>query len=767
MASDANLGADSERAAEVSYEGPAGGWGSLRGVARIFGEEWPSPMAIETLVRQNKPRGFVCVSCGWGRPAEPHPFEFCENGAKATLWELTSRRCAPQFFAEHTVTELLSRSDFDLEQQGRLTHPLRYDSATDRYLPCGWEEAFAAIGARLKALPPKTVVFYSSGRTSLEASYPYALFARLYGTNSLPDSSNMCHETTSVALKNTLGSPVGTVVLDDFNTCDAVFFFGQNAGSNSPRILHPLQDLVKRGGLIVTFNPVRERGLEYFTNPQNLIEMLTDRQTRISSQYHQVKTGGDIAAILGLCKHVLAADDDARRDGARRVIDADFIAGHTHGFESFEAKVRATPWEAIEAESGLTRASIESAAEVYVRAERVIGVYGMGLTQHRRAHECIAMLVNLLLLRGMIGRDGAGVSPVRGHSNVQGQRTVGITEKPELVPLDQISRQFGFEAPREKGMNTVEACEGVLKGEVKAFLGLGGNFVRAVPEREAVEKAWRDLELTVQVATKLNRSHLVNGKRAYLFPCLGRTEEDVQASGAQAVTIEDTFSCVSGSIGRRKPASEQLRSEVAIVAGLAKATLTPNPKVPWDEWVADYGRIRNEIAETYPGDFHDFNARMWTPGGFYRGNSARERIWKTASGKAEFTTPQYLSAVGFEAAPGRYRLMTMRSNDQFNTTIYGYSDRLRGIEGERMVLMMAPQDIAGAGLSEGQKVTLVTDLDDGLSRKVSGLKIIPYDLPLGAVAGYFPELNTLSPISRRDKLSDTPASKAIPVRIET
>jgi len=765
MASDANLGADSERDAEVSYEGPAGGWGSLRGVARIFGEEWPSPMAIETLVRQNKPRGFVCVSCGWGRPADPHPFEFCENGAKATLWELTSRRCPPQFFADHTVTELLSWSDFDLEQQGRLTHPLRYDPPTDRYLPCGWEEAFAAIGARLKALPPKTVVFYSSGRTSLEASYLYALFARLYGTNSLPDSSNMCHETTSVALKNTLGSPVGTVVLDDFNTCDAVFFFGQNAGSNSPRILHPLQDLVKRGGLIVTFNPVRERGLEYFTNPQNLIEMLTDRQTRISSQYHQVKTGGDIAAILGLCKHVLAADDDARRDGARRVIDAAFIASHTHGFESFEAKVRATPWEAIEAESGLTRASIESAAEVYVRAERVIGVYGMGLTQHRRAHECIAMLVNLLLLRGMIGRDGAGVSPVRGHSNVQGQRTVGITEKPELVPLDRISRQFGFEPRREKGMNTVEACEGVLKGEVKAFLGLGGNFVRAVPEREAVEKAWRDLELTVHVATKLNRSHLVNGRRAYLLPCLGRTEEDVQASGPQAVTIEDTFSCVSGSIGRRKPASEHLRSEVAIVAGLAKATLAPNPKVPWDEWVADYGRIRDEIAETYPEDFHDFNARIWTPGGFYRGNSARERIWKTASGKAEFTTPQHLSAVGFEPAPGRYRLMTMRSNDQFNTTIYGFSDRLRGIEGARDVLLINSDDIRRAGLREGEIVSLVSDAEDGVERRVDGLKVTPFSLPDGCLAAYYPEMNPLMPLWACDEESKTPAAKSVPVRI--
>jgi molybdopterin-dependent oxidoreductase alpha subunit len=643
---------------------------------------------------------------------------------------------------------------------------LRYDVASDRYLLCGWDEAFAAIGAKLKTLDPKSIIFYSSGRASLETSYLYALFARLYGTNSLPDSSNMCHETTSVALKKTLGSPVGTVVLDDFAKCDAVFFFGQNARSNSPRILHPLQDLAKRGVPIITFNPVRERGLEFFTNPQNLVEMLTSSETRISSQYHQVKTGGDIAAIFGICKHVLAADDQAKRNRGRRILHADFIASHTHGFEAFEAKVRATPWKAIEAESGLSREAIEGAAEVYVRAERVIGVYGMGLTQHRRGYENVAMLVNMLLLKGMIGAAGAGISPVRGHSNVQGQRTVGITEKPELAPLDRIARQFGFEPPREKGMNTVEACEGILAGRVKAFLGLGGNFVRAIPEREAMEKTWRNLELTVQVATKLNRSHLVNGKRAYLLPCLGRTEEDIQASGPQAVTIEDTFSCISGSTGRRKPASEHLKSEVAIVAGLAQATVAPNPKVPWDEWVGDYGLIRDQIEKTYPDMFHEFNARMWTPGGFYRGNPARERIWKTESGKAEFTTPLHLSAAGFDERPGRYRLMTMRSNDQFNTTIYGLSDRLRGIEGARDVLLINPDEMAPAGLQRGEIVSLVSDAGDGVERRVDGLKVMPFSLPDGCVGAYYPEMNPLMPLWNYDGESKTPAAKSVPVRIE-
>ncbi len=358
------------------------------------------------------------------------------------------------------------------------------------------------------------------------------------------------------------------------------------------------------------------------------------------------------------------------------MLDVEFIEPHTSGFEAFEAKVRATSWEEIEAQSGLSRQAIEEAAQVYVEAERVIGIYGMGLTQHRHGFENVAMFVNLLLLKGNIGREGTGISPVRGHSNVQGQRTVGITEKPELAPLDKIAEQFGFDPPREKGMNTVEACEGILSGKVNAFVGLGGNFVRAIPERETMEAAWTNMRLTVQVATKLNRSHLINGKVAYLLPCLGRTEEDIQATGPQAVTMEDTFSCIHGSIGRRKPASEHLMSEAAIVAGLAKATLPPNPKVRWDEWIGDYGLIRDLIAETYPDQFHDFNARMWTPGGFYRGNSARDRVWKTESGKAEFTTPQHLSAAGFEDAPGRFRLITMRSNDQFNTTIYGYSDRL-------------------------------------------------------------------------------------------
>ena len=748
----------------VEYDGPAGGWGSLKGIARIFGKEWATPAALDTLRRQNKPKGFMCVSCSWAKPADYHTFEFCENGAKATLWELTTRRCTPEFFAKHTVSELRNWNDYDLEQQGRLTHPMRYDLASDRYVPCEWEEAFAAIGSQLKSLDPQSVVFYSSGRASLETSYLYALFARLYGCNNLPDSSNMCHETTSVALKKLIGVGVGTVVYQDLSSCDAMFFFGQNTGSNSPRFLHPLQDAAKRGVQVITFNPVREKGLETFINPQHPLEMLTGKETVISSQYHQVKAGGDIAVILCICKHVFAADDQAKANG-RRVLDVPFIEQHTHGFEEFEAKVRSTSWDEIEAASGLSRADIERAAQVYVEADRVIGIYGMGLTQHFHGFDNIAMLLNMLLLKGNIGRDGTGLSPVRGHSNVQGQRTVGISEKPELVPLDKLAKQFGFEPPRKKGLNTVETCEGILSGKVKAFFGLGGNFVRAIPERAAMEAAWTKMELTVQVATKLNHSHLVNGKAAYLLPCRGRTEQDMQASGPQAVTVEDTFSCIQGSSGLRTPASEHLKSEPAIVAGIAKATLPSNPRVRWDDWVGDYGLIRDLIAETYPKEFHDFNARMFTPGGFYRGNAARERIWKTKSGKAEFTAPQTLSSTGFKDAPDRYRLVTLRSNDQFNTTIYGFSDRLRGIEGTRQVLLINPKEIERAGLQEGQMVSLVSDAEDGVHREVGPLKITPFNLPDGCIASYYPEMNPLIALSHHDQESKTPAGKSVPVRI--
>jgi molybdopterin-dependent oxidoreductase alpha subunit len=749
----------------VHYEGAEGGWGSLRGIGETAFRERPTVGALDTLRRQNKVGGFMCVSCAWTKPAHPHAVEFCENGAKATLWELTTRRCTPDFFANHTISELRTWRDHDLEQQGRLTHPMRYDAASDMYVPCEWEEAFAAIGAELRALEPRSTVFYSSGRASLETSYLYALFARLYGHNNLPDSSNMCHETTSVALKKLIGSPVGTCVLSDFHLCDAIFFFGQNTGSNSPRLLHPLQEAVKRGVKIVTFNPVREKGLEAFKNPQSPKEMLTPAATQISTLYLQVKAGGDIAAITGLIKHVLAAEERKWAEEKLHVLDVDFISQHTEGFDALKAKVDAIGWEEIERESGLDRADLAEAAQIYIDANRSIAMYGMGLTQHVHGFDNLAALTNLWLLKGNVGRDGTGISPVRGHSNVQGQRTVGISEKPELVPLDKIAELFGFDPPRDEGLNTVGACEKIISGEVKAFIGLGGNFVRAIPERERMEEAWQTLRLTVQVATKLNRSHLINGEIAYLLPCLGRSEEDAQSGGAQKVTMEDSLSCIHGSFGKNTPASKDLKSEVAIVAGIAKATLPPNPTVKWDEWTGNYDLIRDLIERTYPEQFHDFNARVFTPGGFYRGNSARERVWKTESGKAAFTEPRTLNALGVGDAPDRYRLITLRSNDQFNTTIYGYSDRLRGIEGTRDVVLMNPEDMARHGLTAGQVVALESDAGDGVARKVGGLAVTPFLLPTGCLGAYYPEMNPLIPLWYHDRESRTPAAKGVPVRI--
>lgn len=745
----------------IDYDGSAGGWGSVRGIVQTMAREMSSPGALATLRTQNKTGGFMCTSCAWGKPKHPHAFEFCENGAKATLWELTTHRCTPDFFAKHSVTELRTWNDHDLESEGRLTHPMRYDAASDHYIACTWDEAFTTIGTELKAIDPKAAVFYASGRASLETSYLYALFARLYGHNNLPDSSNMCHETTSVTLTELIGSPVGTCTLDDFEHCDAIFFFGQNTGTNSPRFLHPLQKAVERGCKIVTFNPILEKGLISFTNPQRPGQMLTGGDTELSCQYLQVRAGGDIAAIMGLCKHVFA--QDAARGGT--LIDRAFIAEHCTGFDAFRDKAQATSWESIERESGLSRAALEQAGQVYVEAKRVIGVYGMGLTQHVHGFENIAMLVNLLLMGGHIGRPGTGICPVRGHSNVQGQRTVGISEKPELVPLDTLAEQFGFDPPRDTGMTTVEVCEAVLDGSARAFVGLGGNFLRAIPDQGRIEPEWEKLQLTVQIATKLNRGHLFNGRTSFLLPCLGRSEEDLQAGGPQTVTVEDSFSHIHASLGHRSPASEHLKSELAIVAGIAKQTLPMNPNVRWDEWTGDYALVRDLIAQTYHEQFHDMNARIFEPGGFYRGNSARERVWKTESGKAQFTAPAMLAATDIPDDHGRYRLVTVRSNDQFNTTIYGYSDRLRGIEGKRDVVLICPADMAAAGLVAGQRIALVGDAGDGHNRRIDGLEIVPFDLPSGTIVGYYPELNPLIALSHHDQASKTPASKAVPVRI--
>lgn len=744
----------------------AGGWQSLKAVARYTLEEGNVAQITRALLQQNKTDGFACVSCAWAKPAEPRVAEFCENGAKATAWELTSRRLSPDFFDAHPVGELRGWSDHELEAGGRLTAPMRYDRAIDRYVEVTWDEAIADIAARLRALraeDPKSAVFYASGRASLETSYAWQLFARVYGNNNLPDSSNMCHESTSVALPQSIGVPIGTVHLEDFGQADCLLFVGQNPGVNSPRMLHLIKEARDRGVPIISFNPLRESGLVRFVDPQSPMQMLTPASTTVSTQYLQVKVGGDLAAMTGVAKALLTS---AAAGG--QGLDREFIAQHTHGFDAFAAWVMRQSWEEIERESGLARAALERVAAVLGGAKAVIAVYGMGLTQHRLGVKNVQMLCNLLLMGGHLGRPGAGICPVRGHSNVQGQRTVGITEKPELAPLDQLAQQYNFEPPRDKGLDTVGACQGVLDGSVRAMLNLGGNLLRSVPDNARLEPAWSRLALTVHVATKLNHTHLVPGDTSYLLPCIGRIEIDRQAGREQRVSMEDSTGFIHASQGVAEPADERLRSELAIVSALAEATVGDAAQVPWAGWREDYARVRAAIAETYPKIFHDFETRFVQPGGFPKPNAARERDWKTPTGKANFIVPGAL--VADPDAPGHppqtLRLMTMRSDDQFNTTIYSLDDRFRDVSGTREVLFMNEADIARHGLRAGQRINVRTAADDGVVREVRGLVVRAYDIPEGCVAGYYPECNPLVPLWHYAEGSHVPAYKSAPIFVQ-
>jgi molybdopterin-dependent oxidoreductase alpha subunit len=747
------------------------------------------------LSHQNKPDGYMCVSCAWAKPAKTHPLEFCENGAKATAWEVTSRRADAKFFATHKLSELLTWRDHDLEEKGRLAEPMRWDASSDTYKPVSWEAAFDEIGRELRALNPESVEFYTSGRASLETAYMYQLFARMYGSNHLPDCSNMCHETSSVALPQSIGASVGTAVLSDFQNTDCIFYIAQNVGTSSPRLLHDLQDAVDRGVKIVAINPLRERGLERFINPQSPSQMLTGKETQIASSYYQVRSGGDVAALFGICKALIEADDILRRSAVslvagddaepnppsnaaaiafaasiaaadrKHVLDHDFIQQHTAGFEEFAAAARSHSWEDLERVSGLTRDQMMDAAKTYAMSDAVMMVYGMGLTQHVMGGHNIHMVVNLALLRGNIGKPGANICAVRGHSNVQGQRTVGITEKPGLVPLDKLAELYDFEPPRWSGHSTVEACAAIIKGDTRAFISLGGNFLRAVPDTDVIEPSWQRLRLTVNVATKLNRSHVMHGEIAYLLPCLGRLEVDEQASGPQAVSIESSVAHFHASRGRSKPASATLKSEPAIVAGLAKATLQGKGKVDWDKWVGNYAEVRNAIELTYPETFRGFNERLFQPGGFPRPVPARERKWVTANGKANFLTPPRLFPDFQAEGADVLFLTTLRSNDQFNTTIYGYSDRFRGIEGTRHVLLMNPVDIERLGLTAEDAVDLVTAIDTERTRSVGGLRVVAYGIPAGSCAAYYPETNPLFPLSHHEPEAKTPGYKLLPVHV--
>jgi molybdopterin-dependent oxidoreductase alpha subunit len=631
-----------------------------------------------------------------------------------------------------------------------------------------WAEAFAEIGTILRGLDsPNRAEFYTSGRASNEAAFLYQLFVRLYGTNNFPDCSNMCHEASGVALRQSIGVGKGTVKLDDFEQADAIFVLGQNPGTNHPRMLGDLRKAAQRGAKVVVFNPIRERGLERFADPQNKLEMLRGGSAEIASHYYQVRLGGDMAAVRGMSKAVFAADAAAIASGLPSVLDREFLAQHTEAFAQYRAAVDATTWQQIEDQSGLTRAQIEEAAQVYLEAGKVMCTWAMGITQHRHSVPTIREITNFLLLRGNLGRPGAGVCPVRGHSNVQGDRTVGINENPPPAFLDALEREFGFTAPREPGHNVLAAIGAMLDGSAQAFIGLGGNFARATPDSALVAKAMASLSLTVHVATKLNHSHLVPGKVSFVLPCLGRTEIDRNSRGvSQIVSVEDSMSMVHGSGGINAPASKLLRSEVGIVAGIAAATVGSG-KVDWMQLADDYDLIRDHIAAVIPG-FEDYNERLRKPRGFYLRNTAREREWSTPSGKAQYFAGPLPEQTEFQRARdgrGLFVLQTFRSHDQYNTTVYGMDDRYRGVYGERRVVFVNPKDLAEIGCAAGDLVDVVGEHDDGVSRVAEGFRFVPYDIPRGCIAGYYPELNVLVPLNSAGEMSDTPTSKSVIVSL--
>ena len=752
------------------YKGPAGGWGALISVAQAWLTSDNALKNLRMMLKTNQNGGFDCPGCAWGDSPESGMVKFCENGAKAVNWEATKRRVDAAFFAKHSVTALLEQSDYWLEYQGRLTEPMRYDAETDRYTPISWEAAFDLVGKHLNALPnPDMAEFYTSGRASNEAAYLYQLFVRAYGTNNFPDCSNMCHEASGVALAQSVGVGKGTVTFDDFEHADAIFVWGQNPGTNHPRMLEPLREAVKRGAQVVCINPLKERGLERFQHPQHPLEMLTNGDKPTNTAYFRPALGGDMAILRGMAKFLLLWERQAQAEGKEAVFDHDFLNEHTANVLDYLGKIDDTSWDEIVEQSGLTLIEIEQAARMYAKGKNVIMCWAMGITQHRHSVPTIQEIANLMLLRGNIGRPGAGLCPVRGHSNVQGDRTMGINERPPVAFLDSLERRFQFQVPRDNGHNVVEAIHAMLEGRSKVFIGLGGNFAQATPDSPRTFEALRNCDLTVQISTKLNRSHLMHGKDALILPCLGRTDIDIQARGPQAVTVEDSFSMVHASNGQLQPLSKFMKSEPAILAGIAAATLGSKP-VDWNWLVADYGRIRDLIADTIPG-FKDFNEKIKNPGGFYLGNAAGARRWNTPSGRANFRPNILPKDLIHERthATGKVPdliMQSMRSHDQYNTTIYGLDDRYRGVKGQRDVLFVNEADIIRLGFKPGQKADIVSLWEDGRERRVKGFTLLAFDIPAGQAAAYYPEVNPLVPLESTGDGSHTPTSKFVAIRLE-
>jgi molybdopterin-dependent oxidoreductase alpha subunit len=706
----------------------------------------------------NQFQGFDCPGCAWPDPHDHRSVqEYCENGAKAVAEEATTARVTPEFFAEHAIDELAAHDDFWIGKRGRLTHPMYRAPGATHYTPIAWRDAYDLIARELTALDsPDEAVFYTSGRTSNEAAFVYQLLARQLGTNNLPDCSNMCHESSGYALSQSIGIGKGTVTLEDFDLADVILLIGQNPGTNHPRMLSALQRCARNGAQIISVNPLRETGLLRFKHPQELLRLIGSG-TPLSTQFLQVRINGDMALLRGIAKVVIEL-------GA---VDREFIANHTDGFESWAAAVRAEPWERIEALSGISHAEIETTARIVARGKRVIACWAMGLTQHKNGVATIQEVMNLLLMRGMFGVPGAGACPVRGHSNVQGDRTMGIWEQMPAHFHDALDREFGFQSPRAHGYDVVNAIRAMHEGRAKVFVGMGGNFLSATPDTVVTADALRRCRLTVQISTKLNRGHLITGRQALILPCLGRTEVDDQASGRQFVTVEDSMSVVHQSRGGLAPASTELKSETAIVCDIADRVFGTRTSVRWSDMRDNYDLIRDHISHVVPG-FGDYNHRVRDPGGFYLGNPARERQFTTPSGRAQFMTHPVTHALEDEAAstaPARhYLLMTMRSHDQFNTTIYGLDDRYRGIKNERRIVLINEADLAAEGLAP-RAVVDVTSHWHGQTRLARKFVVLPYDVPRGCLAAYYPETNVLVPLDSVADGSNQPTSKSIVVTL--
>jgi molybdopterin-dependent oxidoreductase alpha subunit len=737
---------------------------------------------IKNLLKANKSGGFDCPGCAWGDSNEGH-IHFCENGAKAIAWESTDRQVNVDFFDKYTVTKLKQQSHHWLEYQGRLTSPMRYNASTDKYCKVSWQESFSLIAKHLQTLEsPNQVEFYTSGRASNEASYLYQLFGRMFGTNNFPDCSNMCHEASGVALNQSIGVGKGTVVLEDFYQADAIFVYGQNPGSNHPRMMNALRKAAKGHCKIVSINNLQEVALEKFASPQQPLELLAGQSTTISHKYYKPKLGGDFAFIRGIAKTIVADFTTS--------INQNFIDEHTQGFTNYIARLEATSWEEIEQQSGVSKEDIFDAAKVMANSKRVISTWAMGITQHKHSVGTIQELTNLHLMLGQVGKKGAGISPVRGHSNVQGNRTMGINEQPSDDFLNRLETYFEHAMPREAGHNVQAALKALHEKTSKVLICLGGNLAAAAPDTHFTENAMCQSLLNVQISTKLNRSHLMIGEDALILPCLGRTEIDQQATGEQAITVEDTFSMVHSSRGTSQAPSIECLSETDIVARIAQATFdltstkgvrpavdanTNKDKKP--DWLAlrdDYSKIRELIANTIVG-FEDFNQRLEKPFGFHLSNAAANLQWNTPSQKAIFSNtvlPTSLYSPGIDKMLNEisssnkrtiFTLQTLRSHDQYNTTIYGHDDRYRGIKNNRHVIFMNPKDAQKMGFVDGQSVNIESLWEDNISRKLSGFCIVFYDIPRENLAAYYPETNPLVPIDSVGDDSFTPTSKSIPV----